>query len=107
MGIVKGMQNRILLAFVTLLLIPAGPGWCQESGGPLGDPLPPPAQDPSLSNSRHFSPSLTHAGVADTGPALSSVNKGRGGVPAAGCSAQSPCAAVSPALDHAVAAHAG
>ena len=99
------MQNRILLAFVTLLLIPAGRGWCQESGGPLGDPLPPPVQDPSLSNSHLFSPSLTHAGVADTGPALSGVNKGRNG--AAGCNALSPCAVPSPARDHAVAAHAG
>jgi hypothetical protein len=101
------MQNRILLAFVTLLLIPAGRGWCQESGGPLGDPLPPPVHDPSLSNSHRFSPSLTHAGVADTGPALSGVNKSRSGGPAAGCSALSPCAVPSPALDHAVASHAG
>ena len=107
MGIAEGMRNRILLAFVTVLLIPVSPGWCQESGGPLGDPLPPPVQDPSLSNSHHFSPSLTHAGVADTGPALSAVNRGRSGGPAAGCSAQSPCAVPSPALDHAIAAHAG
>ena len=100
------MRNPILLAFVTLLLIPAGRGWCQESGGPLGDPLPPSVQDPSLSKSHYFSPALTHAGVADTGPALSAVNKGRSGA-AAGCSAQSPCAVPPPALDHAVASHAG
>ena len=101
------MPKRILLAFVTVLLIPVSHGWCQESGGPLGDPLPPPVQDPSLSNSHHFSPALTHAGVADTGPALSGVNKGHGNGNGAGCSAQSPCAMPPPALDHAVAAHAG
>jgi len=95
----------MLLALVTALLIPAGSGWCQDSEGPLGDPIPPPVQDPSLSTSRYFSPSLTHAGVADTGPALESVNKGR--AHDASCKAANPCAVPSPALDRAIAARAG
>jgi hypothetical protein len=102
------MRNGIFLALtVSLILAGSGSGFCQDSEGPLGDPLPPAVQDPSLSSSRYFPASLTTAGVADTGPALGSVNKGRAGGHGIGCSVTNPCAVLSPALDHAIPAHAG
>jgi len=100
------MRKYIFLAFtVSLILARSGSGFCQDSGGPLGDPLPPPVQDPSLSSSHYFPASLTTAGVADTGPALGSANRGHTG--AVGCNAMAPCAMPSPALDRAIAARAG
>jgi len=97
---------RILQILLTVSLILAGSGsaFCQDNGGPLGDPIPPSIQDPSLSSSPYFPPSLTHAGVADTGPAL---DLGKRDWRAAGCSLKNPCALPTSALDHAVAARAG
>ena len=83
-------------------MIGSGSAFCQNSEGPLGDPLPPPGQDPSLAASRYFPPSVTHAGVADTGPV--GLVKKTGGP---GCSTTNPCAVLSPALDRAIPAHAG
>jgi hypothetical protein len=101
------MRNYIFLSFavMSLILVGSDSGFCQDSEGPLGDPLPPAVQDPSLSSSHYFPASLTTAGVADAGPALGSVNRGRTG--AVGCNAMNPCAVPSPALDHAIAARAG
>src|SRR5471030_3198493 len=100
------MRNGTFLALtVSLILVGSGGGFCQDSGGPLGDPLPPPVQDPSLSSSHYLPASLTTAGVADTGPALGSANRGRTG--AVGCNAVAPCAMPSPALDRTIAARAG
>ena len=100
------MRNFILLSFMAVSLIWNSSGFCQDSeGGPLGDPLPPPVQDPSLSSSPYFSPSLTTAGVADTGRALGSMNAT---YPTGhGCNVVTPCALPPPALDRAIAAHAG
>jgi len=100
------MRNFILLSFMAVSLIWSSSGFCQDSeGGPLGDPLPPPVQDPSLSSSPYFSPSLTTAGVADTGRALGSMNAT---YPTGhGCNVVTPCALPPPALDRAIAAHAG
>jgi hypothetical protein len=100
------MRSYILLSFMAVSLIWSSSGFCQDSeGGPLGDPLPPPVQDPSLSSSHRFSPSLTTAGVADTGRALGSMNvRYRTGHD---CNVVTPCALPSPALDRAIAAHAG
>jgi hypothetical protein len=101
------MRNSILRAVLAGSLILAGSncGFCQENGGPLGDPIPPPIQDPSLSSSPYFSPSLTNAGVAITGPALGLVKGAdrRG----SGCNVKNPCALPTPARDHAIAARAG
>jgi hypothetical protein len=103
---IADMRNFILLPFMAVSLIWSSSGYCQDSeGGPLGDPLPPPVQDPSLSSSHYFSPSLTTAGVADTGRALGSMNvryRTRHS-----CNVVTPCALPSPALDRAIAAHAG
>ena len=99
------MRNFFLLSFMAVSMIWSSSGFCQDSeGGPLGDPLPPPVQDPSLSSSPYFSPSLTTAGVADTGRALGSNVRYRSGN---GCNVATPCALPSPALDRAIAAHAG
>ena len=97
---------RILQILVTMSLIPTGSGsaFCQDNGGPLGDPIPPAIKDPSLSSSPYFPPSLTHAGVADTGPAL---DLSKRDWRANGCNLKNPCALPTPALDHVVAARAG
>src|SRR5436190_16401455 len=94
---------RILQVLVTVSLNLAGNGsaFCQDNGGPLGDPIPPPIQDPSLSSSPYFPPSLTNAGVANTGPALDLAKSDRR---AAGCNLKNPCALPTPALDRAIAA---
>lgn len=94
---------------LTAALILAGnsSGFCQDSGGPLGDPPPAAIQDPSLSTSHHFSPSLTNAGMADTGPALDSMRKPSRSGRAVDCKGTTNCAVPSPALDRAITAHAG
>ena len=97
------MRKFIFLA-LSLTLAGSGSGFCQDTEGPLGDPIPPPVQDPSLATSRYFPAALTTAGVANTGPALGAVNRKHTG---AVCNAANPCAVPSPALDHAIAAHAG
>jgi hypothetical protein len=100
------MRNYILLALtLSLTLAGSGRGFCQDSEGPLGDPIPPPVQDPSLSTSHYFPASLTTAGVANTGPALGSVNRGHAGAVASNI--RNPCAVPSPSLDRAIAAHTG
>ncbi|HET7086055.1 MAG TPA: hypothetical protein VFI23_14860 [Rhizomicrobium sp.] len=73
--------------------VAAGPAWCQ-----VEDDTPPPALsvDPSLSTSIRVPPAAVTAGVADTGPALSSSGR------ALRCSALTPCAATSPAADRAM-----
>ncbi len=86
-------------------MIGSGSAFCQNSEGPLGDPLPPAVQDPSLAASRYFPPSLITAGVANTGPALSVVKKGQ--TVGHGCNAANPCAVLSPALDRTIPVHAG
>lgn len=99
------MRNLRMLIAISLILAWSGSGFCQDNGGPLGDPIPPPIQDPSLSSSPYFPPSLTNAGVAATGPASGVVNKGdRHG---SGCGAKNPCALPTPALDRAIVARAG
>jgi hypothetical protein len=104
--LLTGMRNSVLrsLMLVSLTLAGSNSGFCQDNGGPLGDPIPPPIQDPSLSSSPYFPPSLTNAGVAATGPALDLNSRDRRGP---GCSVQNPCALPTPALDHAIAARAG
>jgi len=95
---------RIFLMSVSLAVAGSGRAFCQDNGGPLGDPIPPPIQDPSLSSSPYFPPSLTNAGVADTGPALDLAKKDRHGP---GCSVKNPCALPTPALNRVRAARAG
>jgi hypothetical protein len=101
------MRKTLFVALVaSLVLAGSGSGFCQDSEGPLGDPIPPAVQDPSLSTSRYFKPSLTTAGVADMGPTLGSSKKVSAGHQGIACSVTNPCAVPSPALDRAVAARA-
>ena len=104
--LLTGMRNSILrsLIVVSLTLAGSNSAFCQDNGGPLGDPIPPPIQDPSLSSSPYFPPSLTNAGVAATGPALSLDRKDRRGP---GCNLTNPCALPTPARDHVLVARAG
>ena len=90
-----------LLMVMSLTLTGSDRAFCQDNGGPLGDPIPPPIQDPSLSSSPYFPPSLTNAGVAATG-ALAGKDRH-----SPGCSVKNPCALPTPALDHALAVRAG
>ena len=101
------MRNSTLRSVIAggLILAGSNSGFCQDNEGPLGDPIPPPIQDPSLSSSPYFSPSLTNAGVAITGPALGLANGADRRGP--GCNVKNPCALPTPALDHAIAARAG
>jgi hypothetical protein len=98
----SAMRNSILLLIVAASLIWSSNGFCDESeGSPMVDPLPPPMQDPSLSTSRYFPPSLTTSGVAQIGPARGSVNGH-----SHGCGAPNSCALPPPDLDRAVTARA-
>jgi hypothetical protein len=92
------MRNHFLAAFAATLILSSGSGHCQDSEGALGDPAPPPVQDPSLSNSRYFPASLGTSGVAAIAPRTSPAKPGR----AAGCSATNPCARPTPARDRVV-----
>ncbi len=88
----KLLKRAALLAI--LCLAGSGSAWCQDSEGALGSPLPPPTEDPPHVPSRYFPPALITAGIADTGPALSSV-KAKPGRKAA-CGAANPCALATP-----------
>jgi hypothetical protein len=102
------VQNAIFLPLTAAMILAGGSsGFCQDSGGPLGDPPPAAIQDPSLSTSHHFSPSLTNAGMADTGPALDSMRKAPRSGRAIDCKVTANCAVPSPALDRAITVHAG
>jgi hypothetical protein len=94
------MRSVIVLSFTAAVLIASS---CLCQAGALDDPPPAVVQDPSLSSSHYFPPSVTNAGVANTGPALSLVKKTNG----RDCNAVNPCAVLSPALDRAVPVHAG
>jgi hypothetical protein len=93
-------MGRQLLKPLTfaILLLGSGSAWCQDSDGALGSPLPPPTDDPPLKPSHYFAPSIITAGVADTGPALSSVTM-KAGAKGAACSVTNPCALPTPARD--------
>ena len=90
-----------------LILAGSSSGFCQDAGGLPGNPPPAAIQDPSLSTSHHFSPSLTNAGIADTGPALDSMRKAFRNGRAIDCKVTANCAVPSPALDRAITVHAG
>ena len=80
-----------------LFLLWSSSGYCQDSSeSPLGDPAPVAVTDPSLNNSRHFSPAQGTAGVAAVQPAKAS----HGTI----CSATNPCALPTPARDRVVVA---
>src|SRR5665213_1927042 len=102
------MRSAIFLPLAAaLILAGSSSGFCQDSGGALGDPPPAAIQDHSLSTSHHFSPSLTNAGIADTGPALDSMRKASRNGRAIDCKVAANCAVPSPALDRAITVHAG
>jgi hypothetical protein len=88
------MRNHILAALAaSVILLSAPAGYCQDSSeSALGDPTPPAVQDPSLSTSRYFPPSLGTSGVAAIGPSPKAGH-------AASCSARNPCALPTPARD--------
>lgn len=94
----RNRQHQLLAALPLILLWSSTAGYCQESSETaLGDPAPQPVQDPSLSTSRYFPPSLGTAGIAAVGP---SAKAG----PAVTCSARNPCALPTPARDHVIVA---
>jgi hypothetical protein len=90
-----------LAACLTALSLTAwsGSALCQDSESALGNPLPPPVQDPSLKNSPTFAPSLGTSGTADIDPALDRTAKVSRG---ADCSSTNPCAVPPPARDRVV-----
>ena len=93
------MRNHILavLAASPILLFGAG-GYCQDSSETaLGDPEPQAVQDPSLSTSRYFPPSLSTAGVAAIGPSATAGHS-------VTCSTRNPCAVPTPARDRVIVA---
>jgi hypothetical protein len=93
------MRNHILavLAVSPILLFGAG-GYCQDSSETaLGDPEPQAVQDPSLSTSRYFPPSLGTAGIAAIGPSAKAGHT-------VNCSARNPCALPTPARDRVIVA---
>jgi hypothetical protein len=90
------MRNLVLPA-APLILLWSSIAYCQDaSESALGDPAPQVLQDPSVSNSRHFSPSQSTAGVAAVLPGKA----GHG----TRCSATNPCALPTPARDRVVVA---
>ncbi len=94
----KLLKRTALLAIVWLA--GSGSAWCQDSEGALGSPLPPPTDDPPHVPSHYFPPAQITAGIADTGPALSSVKLKKSSRNAA-CGASNPCARPTPARDRA------
>src|ERR1700742_4213071 len=93
------MRNHILavLAVSPILLFGAG-GYCKHSSEPAwGAPEPKPVQDPSLSTSRYFPPSLSTAGVAAIGPSATAGHS-------VTCSTRNPCAVPTPARDRVIVA---
>jgi hypothetical protein len=90
------MRNYIAAAFAApLILLWSSSGYCQDTESALGDPTPAAVQDPKLSNSRYFPPSLGTSGVAAIGPVAQKSH-------AAGCSAANPCATPTPARDRVI-----
>jgi hypothetical protein len=90
------MPIRIL---VVLMLIAGWIGRAYAEDGPLDDPPPAAMEDPSLSSSIFFPPSLVTSEAADTGAALDS-GKTKISIGASRCSPTNPCAVPSPARDH-------
>ena len=84
-----------LLAALLLILSCGSSGYCQDTESALGDPIPAAVADPSLANSRHFSPALGTSGVAAIAP-----KPGH----AATCGPTNPCAIPTPARDKVVVA---
>jgi hypothetical protein len=87
------MRSPVVAAFAApLLFLWSASAHCQDAESALGDPVPAAMQDPSLSNSRYFPPSLGTSGVAAIAPAPKT-----GG--AAACNPANPCATPTPARD--------
>jgi hypothetical protein len=98
------MRNYIVAAFAApLILLWSSIGYCQDTESALGDPTPAAVQDPKLSNSRYFPPSLGTSGVAAIGPSRPSGPAAKSSH-VASCSATNPCATPSPARDRVVVA---
>jgi len=85
------MRALFLILVATTL---SSPAFCDDAPD-----APPPAffDDPSLAASVYFPPALATAGVADTGPALGTVN--RTGRRTLACTPTNPCALATPAAD--------
>jgi hypothetical protein len=92
------MRKCFLAAFAAPLIILSSTGaYCQDTESALGDPAPEAVQDPSLSNSRYFPPSLGTSGVAAIATTPNPSH-------AAACGPANPCALATPARDHVIVA---